>query len=304
MDTNNNSSYRRAPARARFMGVGTALITPFCEGGIDYAALSFSIERQIKNGVSAIILCGTTGEAPTVTECERERMICCASEAIDKRVPLIVGTGTISTEVTLRYTKFARSHGADGVLVVTPYYNKGTRGGVVEHYKKTADIMPTIVYNVPSRTGVDISLSQLEALACEQNIVGIKEASPSVEKSAEIISAFGDRYALYSGNDTLTLPLLSLGGAGVISVVSNIIPREMQSLCELFFAGRAKESRELHDRYFRLMKLLFTETNPSPVKYASSLLGLCENRLRLPLAPSEEHTCALLQEEMTRLGLL
>ncbi len=289
---------------ALFSGVATALITPFCEGGIDYSALSRAIEFQIKNGVQAIVLCGTTGEAPTVTESERERMICASSEVIDGRVPLIVGTGTISTEVSLRYTAFARTHGADAVLVVTPYYNKGTRAGVVEHYRKIAEIMPTIVYNVPSRTGVDISLSQLEALADEGNIIGIKEASPSVEKCAQIKHSFGDRYSLYSGNDTLTLPLLALGGDGVISVASNVIPEQMQRLCQLFFDGKVSESRELHERYFRFMQLLFTETNPTPVKYASSLLGLCENRLRLPLTVAEEGTCRLLHEEMRTLGII
>ena len=287
-----------------FLGVGTALITPFCEDGIDYSALVKLIEFQIKNGAQAIVICGTTGEAPTVTESERERMICASSEVIDGRVPLIVGTGTISTEVSLRYTAFARRHGADAVLVVTPYYNKGTRSGVVEHYRKIAEIMPTIVYNVPSRTGVDISLSQLEALTDEENVIGIKEASPSVEKCAQIKKEFGDRYALYSGNDTLTLPLLSLGGAGVISVASNVIPAQMQELCQLFFDGKTRASRELHERYFRFMQLLFTETNPTPVKYASSLLGLCENRLRLPLSVAEDSTCRLLKEEMQALGII
>ena len=303
MDIKDKATQKSKP-RALFCGVATALITPFCEEGIDYPALTRLIEFQIKNGAQAIVLCGTTGEAPTVTESERERMICASSEAINGRVPLIIGTGTISTEVSLRYTAFARTHGADAVLVVTPYYNKGTRAGVVAHYRKIAEIMPTIVYNVPSRTGVDISLSQLQALADEENIIGIKEASPSIEKCAQIKRDFGDRYALYSGNDTLTLPLLALGGDGVVSVASNVIPAEMQRICRLFFEGRARESRELHERYFRFMQLLFTETNPTPVKYASSLLGLCENRLRLPLTVAEEGTRRLLEEEMRSLGII
>ncbi len=281
-----------------FSGVATALITPFTEDGIDYPSLLSLIDFQIDNGVAAIVLCGTTGEAPTITERERERMLCASAERVDGRVPLIVGTGTISTSVTLRYSQFAATHGADAVLVVTPYYNKGTREGVITHYRKTAQVLPTIVYNVPSRSGVDISLSQLEALADEENIIGIKEASPSVEKSAQIMATFGDRFALYSGNDTLTLPLLAIGGSGVISVASNIIPSEMTELCDSFFSGNVKRSRELHEKYFHLMQALFLETNPAPVKYAASLLGLCQNRLRLPLATVEPTTEERILAEM------
>ncbi len=303
MNTNTKITDKKGK-KPLFSGVATALITPFRDDAIDYPSLTSLIDFQIENGVSAIVLLGTTGEAPTVTETERERMLCAAAERINGRVPLIVGTGTISTAVSMRYTNFAATHGADAVLVVTPYYNKGTEKGTVTHYKKISQIMPTIVYNVPSRTGVDITLSQLESLLSEENIIGIKEASQSIDKSTKIIAEFGDRYALYSGNDSMTLPVLSVGGRGVISVISNIIPREMSELCNEFFIGNAEKSRELQLRYFRLIQLLFKETTPAPINYAASLLGLCENSLRLPMSAVESTTSAEIEKEMKRLSIV
>ncbi len=270
-----------------FKGVATALVTPFSGEKVDYPALFSLIENQIENKIPALVLCGTTGESPTITEQERESLICAVAEKIDGRVPLIVGTGTNDTQSSVRFSKFAAAHGANALLVVTPYYNKGTKNGLVEHYKKIAGEtdLPIIVYNVPSRTGVDISIPQMERLEPIKNIVAIKEASPSIEKAELFLHTFGSRFALYSGNDSLTLPILAVGGKGVISVLSNALPREMNELCNSFFKGRIKKSRELQLKLLPLMNMLFEETNPAPVKYALSLLNLCKNELRLPLSP-------------------
>lgn len=283
-----------------FKGVATALITPFREGKIDYPALFNIIENQISSNIPALVLCGTTGEAATLSERERESIICAAVERIDARVPLIVGVGTNDTATSIKNTRFASSHGADALLVVTPYYNKGTKGGVVEHYKRIASEteLPIIVYNVPSRTGMDISISQMSQLASEKNIVAIKEASPSIEKAELFLRAFGDRYALYSGNDSHILPTIAIGGLGVISVVSNILPKETNAICNLFFTGKTEESRKMQLRLLKLINLLFEDTNPAPIKYAAHLLDMCQNELRLPLSPIEDELKTKIKEEL------
>lgn len=270
-----------------FKGAATALVTPFSNEKIDYPALFSLIESQIENKIPALVLCGTTGESPTITEKERESLICAVAERIDARVPLIVGTGTNDTASTARFSKFASNHGADALLVVTPYYNRGTKNGLVEHYKKIAGEtdLPIIVYNVPTRTGIDISIAQMERLAPIKNIVAIKEASSSIDKAEQLLHTFGNRFALYSGNDSLTLPTLAIGGKGVISVLSNVLPREMNELCNSFFKGKIKKSRELQLKLLPIMNMLFEETSPAPVKYALSLLNVCKNELRLPLSP-------------------
>ena len=270
-----------------FLGAATALITPFCDGKIDFASLFSLIDKQISEKISAIVICGTTGEAATLSERERESLICASAERIDSRVPLIVGVGSNNTEISINYTRFASSHGADALLAVTPYYNKGTKSGVVEHYKRIANEsdLPMILYNVPSRTGVDLSLSQLEVLSEVENIVAIKEASTDIEKAERIVKEFGDRYSLYSGNDSLILPYLALGGKGVISVISNILPTETNEICSLFFKGEIEKGRALQYKLLPIINMMFEETNPAPVKFAASLLGLCKNELRLPLSP-------------------
>ena len=283
-----------------FKGVATALITPFREGKIDYPALFNIIENQISSNIPALVLCGTTGESATLSQRERESIICAAAERIDGRVPLIVGVGTNDTATSIKNARFASSHGADALLIVTPYYNKGTKGGVVEHYKRIASETdaPIIVYNVPSRTGVDISISQMSQLENEKNIVAIKEASPSIEKAELFIRTFGDRYALYSGNDSHILPTIAIGGLGVISVISNILPKETNAICNLFFTGKTEESKHAQLRLLNLINLLFEDTNPAPVKYASYLLGMCQNELRLPLAPIEDGLKEKIKEEL------
>ena len=285
-----------------FTGAATALITPFCDGKIDFSSLFSLIDKQISEKISAIVLCGTTGEASTITERERESLICAGAERIDSRVPLIVGVGSNNTESSIKYTRFAASHGADALLVVTPYYNKGTKSGVVEHYKRIANEteLPIIVYNVPSRTGVDLSISQLEALSDVKNIVAIKEASTDIEKAEKIVSIFGERYSLYSGNDSLILPYLAIGGKGVISVISNILPKETNEICSLFFNGNIEKSRELQYKLLRLINMMFEETNPAPVKFAAYLLGLCKNELRLPLSPVQKELSDKIEAELKK----
>ena len=271
-----------------FFGSGCAIVTPFKDGEVDYQAFEELINLQIRNGTDALIVLGTTGEAPTVSESERENIISFANDVISKRVPLIVGTGTNSTEVTLRYTKMARDKGADGCLLVTPYYNKATDIGLYEHYKKVAQSVdiPLILYNVPTRTNVNIPLGVYDRLKEIDTIVGIKEASPNVSYMSEIISLYGDYFDIYTGNDDLTYVCLSLGGSGVISVVANLIPSYMHQLCYEFKNGNAQKSRELSLKLIPLIREMFFEVNPVPVKEALFQMRLCTNQLRLPLTES------------------
>ena len=271
-----------------FFGSGCAIVTPFKDGEVDYQAFEELINLQIRNGTDALIVLGTTGEAPTVSESERENIISFANDVISKRVPLIVGTGTNSTEVTLRYTKMARDKGADGCLLVTPYYNKATDIGLYEHYKKVAQSVdiPLILYNGPTRTNVNIPLGVYDRLKEIDTIVGIKEASPNVSYMSEIISLYGDYFDIYTGNDDLTYVCLSLGGSGVISVVANLIPSYMHQLCYEFKNGNAQKSRELSLKLIPLIREMFFEVNPVPVKEALFQMRLCTNQLRLPLTES------------------
>ncbi|MBQ7907322.1 MAG: 4-hydroxy-tetrahydrodipicolinate synthase [Clostridia bacterium] len=271
-----------------FKGSACAIVTPFKNGEIDYGALDGLINFQISNGTDAIVLLGTTGEASTVNEDEREKVIPFAKERTRGKVPLIVGTGTNSTEVSVRYTKMAERLGADGCLVVTPYYNKATEQGLISHYKNVAGSVdiPIILYNVPTRTGVSISRRGYESLASVDNIVGVKEASGNITYMTELISTFGNDFDVYSGCDELTFTTLALGGKGVISVVANIIPSHMHQLCMEFLEGNVVKSRELQLQISPLIKEMFMEVNPVPVKTALSLLGLCENEFRLPLSAS------------------
>lgn len=274
--------------RNLFKGSACAIVTPFKNGEIDYGALDGLINFQISNGTDAIVLLGTTGEASTVNEDEREKVIPFAKERTRGKVPLIVGTGTNSTEVSVRYTKMAERLGADGCLVVTPYYNKATEQGLISHYKNVAGSVdiPIILYNVPTRTGVSISRRGYESLASVDNIVGVKEASGNITYMTELISTFGNDFDVYSGCDELTFTTLALGGKGVISVVANIIPSHMHQLCMEFLEGNVVKSRELQLQISPLIKEMFMEVNPVPVKTALSLLGLCENEFRLPLSAS------------------
>ena len=269
-----------------FLGTGTALITPFREGEVDYRALEGLIERQIEAKIPALIIGGTTGEAATLSDEERYGVYRFAIEQASGRTKIILGAGTNDTRVAIRHTEAAEMLGADGILVVTPYYNKGTERGTAEHYRAIASAtsLPVILYNVPSRTGVNLSLGLLRELSEIDNIVALKEAGDSLDRLVEL-STLGDDMYLYSGNDTQIFPTLSLGGVGVISVASNLFPREIEQISALYFAGEHERARELQKALLPLIHALFWETNPTPVKYAAWRMGLCENELRLPLAP-------------------
>ena len=271
-----------------FRGCATALVTPFIDSKIDYLAFENLIEYQIENGINAIVVLGTTGEAPTISEEERGEIISFAKDKIRNRVKLIVGTGTNSTESTVRYSKSAYSLGADALLCVSPYYNKPTYGGMVEHYKQIAKEvdLPIILYNVPSRTGVNIPISVYDALKDVENIVAIKEASANMGYFGEIKEKYGDSFYLYTGNDDLTLCSLAMGGDGVISVVSNALPKEMTELCDSFFEGKIEKSLKIQLGLLKLIRELFWETNPVPIKELLSQLKMCKNEHRLPLFSS------------------
>ena len=271
-----------------FKGSATAIVTPFRNGGIDYEAFGSLIDFQLENNTDALVILGTTGESATISESERYEIIAFAKRKINKRVPLIVGTGTNNTQVSLRYSKSAQGQGADGLLIVTPYYNKATERGLIEHYSLIAKSVnvPIILYNVPSRTGVNIPISVYKALSSIENIVAIKEASGNIAYTLELLHACYGSYDIYSGCDDLTLPILSLGGKGVISVVSNIVPKIMHTLCQEFENGNHQRATELQLYLSPLIKEMFSEVNPVPVKTALYLMGKIQNELRLPLCSS------------------
>lgn len=266
-----------------FRGVATALITPFRDGEIDYPTLEKLIERQIDAGIDALVIGGTTAEAATLSDEERYELFRRSREYIDGRCKLILGTGTNDTRIAVKHTEYASNLGCDGVLVVTPYYNRGTKDGVVKHYETIAKAsgVPVLLYNVPSRTGVNLSIETLEELSENERIVGIKEASDSLDRLLAISSIKG--LSLYSGNDSQIYPTLSLGGLGVISVVSNLYPRETADICKYFFANNRNKSLETQRRLLPVINALFLETNPAPVKYAMSQKGLCLADMRLPM---------------------
>lgn len=269
-------------------GCATAIITPFRNGEVDFEALKSLIERQILSGVESLVVLGTTGESPTVSYEERDEIIKASKEAINGRARLIVGTGSNSTKTAQKLTQVAEKLGADGVLCVTPYYNKATPTSLATHYKEIAGAtdLPVILYNVPSRTGVSLTTDTLDELTDVPNIVGVKEATGDVLDLERKIARYGERFLFYSGSDELVLPSYSVGAVGVISAVANVIPCEMVTLCQLIEQNEWQRARELTHKISPLIKELYREVNPVAVKCALSLLGLCKNELRLPLAPS------------------
>ena len=285
-----------------FKGAACALVTPMTDGKIDYGAAERLIEYEIRGGTEAIVVLGTTGEASTVKPEERRDFFNFVKEKARGRVKLILGTGSNDTEEAVRRTREAEKLGCDGALVVTPYYNKGTHLGVVEHYERVAasSDLPIILYNVPGRTGVNLTLKQIAELSRRENIVGIKEAGDSADRLTEL-AAFGNELYLYAGCDSQIYEVLSLGGKGVISVVSNLYPEKVATICNSYFSGRRRKSLAEQIAILPLNKLLFTETNPSPVKYAMSLLGLCTPEMRLPLVPPSEALRGELRSEIDRL---
>ena len=274
-----------------FKGAATALITPFRNGEIDYKALEELIEYQISGGIDALVIGGTTAEVATLSNEERYRLYDFAKEKTCGKTKLIFGTGTNDTSMAIKHTKFAEKIGCDGVLLVTPYYNKGTESGIEKHYLKIAESvdLPIILYNVPSRTGVNLGFNLLERLACHPNIVGLKEASDSVDRLVNL-AGFGEKLYLYSGNDSQIYPTLSLGGMGVISVISNLIPLTISELCQDYFYGRCEDSLKLQLKLLPMIKALFIETNPTPIKFAMAEKGLCSSEVRLPLDDPREST--------------
>lgn len=287
-----------------FSGVGTALVTPFSDGKIDFDALGRLIEFQVRGGVHALIIGGTTGEAATLSDEERYELFAFTRETVRGRCKLVFGTGTNDTRVAIRHTKTAEKIGCDGVLLVTPYYNKGTEDGVRLHYEKIASEtgLPIILYNVPGRTGVSISMRVLERLSRHENIVGIKEAADSADRLVEL-SKFGDELCLYAGNDSQLYTALALGGRGVISVVSNILPREVTRVWQRFLAGEWRESLSMQQKLLPLIGACFTETNPAPVKFALSKMGLCSGELRLPLSEINENSKKVMMSALGKYGI-
>ncbi len=268
-----------------FTGVCTALITPFKNGEIDYKSLKKLIEFQIDSGIDALLINGTTGESATLTECEKRELISFAVREVGGRVPLIAGTGSNSTKKAIHLSEFASDVGVDAILVVTPYYNKASASGLINHYEAIADNVniPMILYNVPSRTGVNIPLSVYDKLANHKNIVAVKEASPSISDLAKLCEKCADRLDIYSGNDDLLLPTLSLGGKGLISVISNILPKETAKICKLYFAGKTKEATALQLKLLPLINAIFSEVNPIPIKAHLSHESFCDEEYRPPL---------------------
>ncbi len=268
-----------------FEGCATALVTPFCDEGVDYSSFDTLIERQIAGGVAALVFCGTTGEAPTLTDGEWRSICKYAVKKVAGRAKVIIGCGSNSTASAVMRAEAAAADGADGLLAVTPYYNKANEDGLVMHYEAIcrASGLPVLLYNVPSRTGCDLTLTVCERLPKIENVVGIKEASGSVSRAACIISKLRGDLPLYSGCDELNLPILSIGGAGFVSVLSNVFPAECVKLFGLVEAEKMRKASELSSLLYPFVSALFCEVNPIPVKTVLSYMGLCEERFRLPL---------------------
>lgn len=287
-----------------FTGIATAIVTPMKERGVDYDALAFLIERQIESGISAIVVNGTTGESATLTDKESESVIKFSVKTAAKRIKIIAGTGSNDTRHAEELTEYACKSGVDGVLLVTPYYNKATQKGLIKSYAKIADASdkPCIIYNVPSRTGCNILPETVKELSYHPKIVGIKEASGNISQVAEIISLCKEDFAVYSGNDDMILPVLSLGGKGAVSVLSNILPTETKGICDAFFSGDISAAAKTQTELIPIIKGLFSEVNPIPVKAVLAKKGFIENRLRLPLTEMDEEKREKLFSLLTERG--
>lgn len=289
----------------QFQGCFVAIVTPFREGEVDEEALRKLIQFCLEKGVNGIVPCGTTGESPTLSFAEHKRVIEITIEEVKGKVPVIAGTGSNNTSEAEELTEYARKIGADAALVITPYYNKPTPRGMEAHFSKIEAIgLPVIIYNVPSRTGVSIPPATVAKLSKLKNIVGIKEASGSMDQVSSIISLSEPGFGILSGDDSLTLPILSLGGSGVISVVANIIPQEITRMIEAYLEGNVEKARELHYKTYPLCRAMFIETNPLPVKTALARLGMVKKEWRLPLDGMRKENEERLEKALTDYGLI
>ncbi len=290
-----------------FTGAATALITPMNEdGSVNFTQLKALVKSQIAAGIDALVACGTTGEKSTLKYDEHLKVIETVVNAAENKVPVIAGTGSNDTIYTLELCNDAQSLGADAFLMVTPYYNKASQEGLIAHYGYIADRVnkPIILYNVPSRTGVDIKPQTYKALSKHKNIVAVKEASGDLSKVAETVYLCGDDLWVYSGNDDQIVPIMSLGGLGIISVISNILPTEIHNLCQNYWVGNVKTAKNAQVKYMGLIKALFCDVNPVPVKTAMNLMGLNAGPCRLPLYPMNESNFAFLKEKLFECNLL
>ncbi len=290
-----------------FKGAGVALVTPmYSDGSVNYDKLAEIIEEQIANHTDALIIAGTTGESSTLTEEEHAEVIRFSVQRAADRIPVVAGTGSNDTQTAITLTLAAKEAGAAATLQVTPYYNKTSQRGLVAHFTKIADTcgLPMILYNVPSRTGVNISLDAYKALAKHPMIVAAKEASGNISAIADLAQACGDELDIYSGNDDQIVPILSLGGKGVISVLSNVLPKETHEICQTYFDGKVKESLALQLKYLPLCHALFSDVNPIPVKEAMNLMGRDVGPCRLPLYPMTDAAREHLRAELAACGLV
>ncbi|HWP58200.1 MAG TPA: 4-hydroxy-tetrahydrodipicolinate synthase [Candidatus Acidoferrales bacterium] len=289
-----------------FSGSIVALVTPFKDGKVDWEKLEALVEFHVESGTSGIVACGTTGESATLTHSEHIEVIKAVIKAARKRLPVIAGTGSNSTAEAVYLTEEAEKAGADGALLISPYYNRPTQEGIYQHYKKVAEAasIPLIVYNIPARTGSKIEPQTLARLAEIENIAGVKEATGSVDQAIDVMRLSGGKMAVYSGEDSLTFSLMALGGKGVISTVANIAPRAMADLTQACLRGEWEKGRELQFKLMPLIRSLFIETNPIPVKTALSLMGKCTPELRLPLTPMSEGALKVLKGAMADFGLI
>jgi len=289
-----------------FTGSMVALVTPFNDGKVDWQSLEKLIEFHIQNGTRGIVPCGTTGESATLSHEEHDAVVKTVVNTVNKRVPVIAGTGSNSTAEAVRLTRAAEKSGADGALMISPYYNRPTQEGIYQHYRKVASEVgiPIIVYNIPGRTGSKIEPETLARLAEIDNIAGVKEATGSVDQAIDVIRLCGDRLAVYSGEDSLIFSLMALGGKGVISTVANVAPKQTADLAEACLKGDWESGRALQFKLVPLIRSLFIETNPIPVKTALSLMGKCRGDVRLPLTPMAESNLKKLNQAMADFGLI
>ncbi len=289
-----------------FTGAATAIVTPLNKNGVDYEQFAALIEWQIKEGIDAIVVAGTTGEGSTLTDAEHKEAIRFCVEQVAGRVPVIAGTGSNDTAYAIDLSQYACKVGADALLLVTPYYNKATQKGLIESFTAVADVCdkPCILYNVPSRTGCNLLPETVAELAKHPRIVAIKEASGNLSQIAKLISLCGDEIDVYSGNDDQIVPIMSLGGKGVISVLSNVAPKETVEMCRLMLNGDTAGAAKLQLQYIELIDALFCEVNPIPVKAACAAMGYCDNYLRLPLTRMEPQNEQKLLAAMAKVGIL